>query len=122
MKKLTINNSFYYSCGDKWWPDTKYGRVGLGISREWLTDDRLIVNVDGEDYELDCIEAREFIKENNSWEVRKNVKIGYIPKSLLHEKENSRSTKKKTLADIQPIHPKERQGDLFHVREEVSDQ
>jgi len=97
MKKLTISKGFYFSCGDKWWPNTNHGRVGLGIEKKWLLDDKLIVNVDKVDYELDCQKARDFIKENQSWEDRKNARIGYIPKTLLYAKTNSQNIKNETV-------------------------
>ena len=97
MKKLIINNSFYYSAGDKWWPNTKHGRVGLGIEKKWLMDNNLLVNVDGQDYDLDCQKARDFIKEHKSFEERKGAKIGYIPKSLLNEKTNIKNIKGKAV-------------------------
>lgn len=46
---------------------------------------------------------------------------GNSVKIEVNEKENPRPIKKETLADIQPIHQEERQGDLFHLREEVRD-
>ena len=126
MKTLIITNGFYWSAGDKWWPNTKHGRVGLGVEKKWLLDDKLIVNVDKVDYELDCAKAREFIKEHKSFEERKGAKIGYIPKSLLrdimgvNEKENISSIKKETLETMQDNHQKPIQG-LLHLPKKESD-
>jgi len=98
MKKLTIEKGFFWSCGDHWWPkDKSLGRVGLGIEKKWLQDDKLIVNVDKVDYELDCQKARDFIKEHKSFEERKGARIGYIPKTLLNEKTNIKNIKNETV-------------------------
>ncbi len=57
--------------------------VGLGIEKHWLMrGDNLIVNVDKQDYLLDCKEAVNFIKKYRAFEDRGTARLGYVSKSL----------------------------------------
>ena len=121
MKTLTITKGWYWTVGDRFWPKENYPREGIGIDKRWFQDPKLKVEVEGKEYTLDCEEAKKFINDHKSWEDIKSVRLGYIPRTLLHAKENPSSTKKETMADIQPLYPAKGQRDLFHLREEVSD-
>ena len=117
--KLKINNSWYWTVGDRYWRGEGYTREGVGINKKYLLGKELTLEIDKKEYHLDCEKAREFIVAHKSAETIKDARICYVPRSLLNEKKDSRSIQEKTMADIQPIHKEERQGDLFHLREEV---
>lgn len=85
MKRLTINKSFYYTCGKRWgWKADNVSEVGVGIAKPWLKENKaILVNVDGEDYHLDCEQALEFIKKYKCYEDIGEVRVGYVSKDLL---------------------------------------
>ena len=84
MKRLKIKKSFYYTCGKRWgWMHDGYDIVGLGIARKWFDNKAIVVNIDGQDYHLDCEKALEFVKKYKCFENIKGTKVGYIPKNLL---------------------------------------
>lgn len=87
MKKLIINKSFYYSCGKRWgWKADGVSEVGVGIAKPWLKENKtIIVNVDKEDYLLDCEKALEFIAKYRCFEDIGGARVGYVSKDLLRK-------------------------------------
>ncbi len=86
---ITIEKSFYYSAGKKYgWCGEKgqhdYDQRGVGIKVEYLQNyPEIEVIVDGEAYLLDCDKAIKFIRNFNSLEEYKGVRVGIVSKSLL---------------------------------------
>lgn len=89
MKKLTIEKSFYYTAGKRYgWKADGISEVGVGIAKPWLTENKaIIVNVDKQDYHLDCEQALEFIKKYKCYEDIGGVRVGYVSKDLLKKVE-----------------------------------
>jgi len=85
MKKLIINKSFYYSCGKRYgWKADGISEVGVGIAKPWLKENKaIIVNVDKEDYHLDCEAALAFINKYKCYEDLNGTRVGYVSKDLL---------------------------------------
>ena len=85
MKKLTINKGWYFTAGKRYgWRNDGISEIGIGIARNWITDNKaIIVNVEGQDYHLDCEVARAFINKYKCYEEIGNVVIGYVSKELL---------------------------------------
>lgn len=93
MKKLVIQKGFYFSAGRQYnWVKDGIDPVGVGVERRWFTDDELLIEVDNIEYVCNTKQALEFINKYKSFEIRKGLKIGYIPKSLLVKVEKKEQT------------------------------
>jgi len=87
MKKVIIKKGWFRSAGFQYkWIFEGYDVLGVGINREFFEDGKkLIVNVLGKDYELDCDEGRKFVRKFGSVMPLRNGSIGIVSKSLLKE-------------------------------------
>ncbi len=87
MKKLIIKKGFYYSCGRNYgWKADGFSEIGVGIAKPWLKDNKaIIVNVDKQDYHLDCEQAIAFINKYKCFEDWSGVRLGYVSKDLFRK-------------------------------------
>ncbi len=91
MEKLTIEKGWYWSAGKRFdWKKDGIPDCGVGIARPLLKENKeMLVNVDGEDYHLDCVEAVTFINKYKCFENIAGVWIGYVPKTLLKKHDSN---------------------------------
>lgn len=85
MQTLKIQKGWYRSAGHKYgWVVAGYEPEGVGINRDALNADKLIVNVNDFDYEVDCQEAIDFVKKFGShYSTDGGTKIGVISRSIM---------------------------------------
>lgn len=93
---------WYWSVGDRFWKNSPYDTIGLGIQKPLLMDhDFLNVYLGGREYTLDCQKAIHFINTFNSYETIKGVRLGYISRSLFELQETKPEPKIEEIAPIQ---------------------
>ncbi len=88
MKQITINHNFYFSAGGKYKWEKTHDRRGVGIRFDTLKENKEVeLVIAGRKYHLNCGDAIEFIKQFQSIETHKGIRIGIVSKSVLNEVE-----------------------------------
>lgn len=88
MNRLTIKSGWYWSAGIKYgWKKDGVNPQGIGISKEMLQKNKeLIVEVDHQEYTLDCERARAFVNKYQSAQTMPGgTIIGIISRDLLEK-------------------------------------
>ena len=84
-KTLNIKKGWYRTAGHKYgWTNAGFAPEGVGINREYLNGENLIVNVNDTAYEVNCAGAIEFVKRFKShYSAPGGTKIGVISMSIM---------------------------------------
>ena len=85
MQTLKIQKGWYRSAGHKYgWTLAGFEPEGVGINRQALDAEKLIVVVNDVEYEVDCQEAIDFVKKYKShYTTDGGTKIGVISRSIM---------------------------------------
>lgn len=86
IKELTIRNEFYGAGSPKQynWIKDSFDIKGIGIRRDYLDLDYLIINLHNNKYVLDCAVASEFAERYNSYfKAKGDTQLVIISVSLL---------------------------------------
>ena len=88
MTKITIKKGFFWSAGTKYgWTNDDYQTRGVGIEKSILQNNKkIIVEILGQEYTLDCDKAREFINKYKASQVMSGgTTVGIVSASLLEK-------------------------------------